>query len=62
MMESRIASATASRKTDGSPVHLFSENKMGSNYVLLKKKDTARNQAQNHLDTLLPLLIDSVPF
>jgi len=47
MLESRIASVTASRKTDGFPVHLFSENKMAwlrlDHVLLVKKKDAQRN-------------------
>lgn len=58
-LESRIASVTGSKKTDGFPVHLFLEIKMvwlRFGCVLFEnKKDVLIIWAKTHLDTLLLL-------
>lgn len=64
ILESRTASVTTSKKTDGFPVRLFSENKMvwlKLVHVLLEKKnDTQRNLAKNHLDTFACFSVDQI--
>lgn len=52
VLESKIASVTASKKTDGFPVHVFSGNKtvwLRLNFVMLdKERDAPCQWAKNH--------------